>query len=166
MHPLRGATCLSAAGLLHRITFQSTHPLRGATKRRRQQHHDPRNFNPRTPCGVRQIIVPSSFEILGFQSTHPLRGATGASTRLRKAIFISIHAPLAGCDIGVQVNTQTVEPFQSTHPLRGATCSNRRCIGCAGYFNPRTPCGVRPKPSRILSLLSRFQSTHPLRGAT
>ena len=34
------------------------------------------------------------------------------------------------------------------------------------YFNPRTPCGVRPKAEdkSVVELL--FQSTHPLRGAT
>ena len=34
-------------------------------------------------------------------------------------------------------------------------------------FNPRTPCGVRPKPWRRMSVsTSPFQSTHPVRGAT
>ena len=36
------------------LTFQSTHPLRGATRGRGRGALVPRDFNPRTPCGVRQ----------------------------------------------------------------------------------------------------------------
>ena len=58
---------------------------------------------------------------------------------------ISIHAPLAGCDL----NHGLQRP-------RGA------------YFNPRTPCGVRLAGTAGRWRLSKcvFQSTHPLRGAT
>ena len=60
------------------------------------------------------------------------------------AVYISIHAPLAGCDRG-QTNSR-------------ADSQN---------FNPRTPCGVRPKAGigQALDYVT-FQSTHPLRGAT
>ena len=34
--------------------FQSTHPVRGATRRNSMYLCEPRNFNPRTPCGVRR----------------------------------------------------------------------------------------------------------------
>ena len=34
-----------------------------------------------------------------FQSTHPLRGATCSADYLLGLTDISIHAPLAGCDI-------------------------------------------------------------------
>ena len=36
----------------------------------------------------------------------------------------------------------------------------------SGYFNPRTPCGVRPGAEHRRHLRDEFQSTHPLRGAT
>ena len=58
---------------------------------------------------------------LVFQSTHPLRGATPSP--------------------GISFPTQR---FQSTHPLRGATRSPARRPPVGAYFNPRTPCGVRP----------------------
>ena len=80
------------------------------------------HFNPRTPYGVRL----ASLENCSFL-----------------AFYISIHAPLAGCDL------------RSAHQDSGTS-----------YFNPRTPCGVRrcsfPCPSRAHT----FQSTHPSRGAT
>ena len=74
-HPLRGATQL-LCGLLCLLLFQSTHPLRGAT-----------------------IVIALITISLGiFQSTHPLRGATAQTGVKCILIFISIHAPLAGCD--------------------------------------------------------------------
>ena len=36
-----------------RNTFQSTHPLRGATRSAQPRPSPRRHFNPRTPCGVR-----------------------------------------------------------------------------------------------------------------
>ena len=56
---------------------------------------------------------------------------------------ISIHAPRAGCDSF---------PDRSIHDLR--------------YFNPRTPCGVRPRYADACRDRRVFQSTHPVRGAT
>ena len=57
--------------------------------------------------------------------------------------FISIHAPLAGCDL--KTRQQMPENIN---------------------FNPRTPCGVRRFTRSRSRGAKRFQSTHPLRGAT
>ena len=81
-----------------------------------------RNFNPRTPCGVRRA-----------DTQHRAQGPP-----------ISIHAPLAGCDIA------------SVRPLKGLMAN----------FNPRTPCGVRRSRVGKIKRQDGFQSTHPLRGAT
>ena len=78
-----------------------------------------------------------------FQSTHPLRGAISTSSPFLVIVAISIHAPLAGCD------PTTI-------------CARPMCTD----FNPRTPCGVRPRARRLFSAMPEFQSTHPLRGAT
>ena len=165
-HPLRGATG-SFADLGHSVVisihaplagcdkmpskraapprkFQSTHPLRGATRRHHRREKRLRNFNPRTPCGVRPEAVAAGLPRLiyfnprtpcgvrlpypqkccghtGFQSTHPLRGATAVSTKMLRPYRISIHAPLAGCDSGLLPAFARAILFQSTHPLRGAT---------------------------------------------
>ena len=78
-----------------------------------------------------------------FQSTHPLRGATAKDT-----------------------DSTTNKQFQSTHPLRGATHPGASGMYNLRNFNPRTPCGVRPRYLTISSRTVKFQSTHPLRGAT
>ena len=78
-----------------------------------------------------------------FQSTHPVRGATDCKTVPGSYNGISIHAPRAGCDL-----------------------QNRRSRSGLIYFNPRTPCGVRPAITALYSSQQVFQSTHPVRGAT
>ena len=102
--------------------FQSTHPLRGATRRNAAKLYRDKYFNPRTPCGVRHALSRSRTGTSRFQSTHPLRGATEHSQQVLNGIFISIHAPLAGCDRICDEFAQVFyHLFQSTHPLRGAT---------------------------------------------
>ena len=167
--------------------FQSTRPLRGATK------------VGYTQCGYKQ-----------FQSTRPLRGATQYRLSAPTGRPISIHAPLAGRDdestaLGISVFAfQSTRPlrgathwskerpktwkFQSTRPLRGATCGVEvhqvlcnisihaplagrdlvvKIITVAHrYFNPRAPCGARPLLWDFTTRKYLFQSTRPLRGAT
>ena len=167
--------------------FQSTHPLRGATRvkscfvfARKISIHAPLagcdggagrlvwrtgNFNPRTPCGVR---LPVEMECCHWNNFNP---RTPCGVRLR-----------------ISINNSLFRRFQSTHPLRGATIVlitvdkiieisiHAPLAGCdqgAGkppkrrnYFNPRTPCGVRLIDWRSSPSLFLFQSTHPLRGAT
>ena len=68
------------------VLFQSTHPVRGATARRRFRQHIRHNFNPRTPCGVRRRSAQRAGWYSSFQSTHPVRGATSLSLLRTKAI--------------------------------------------------------------------------------
>ena len=56
---------------------------------------------------------------------------------------ISIHAPLAGRDNVVKDPYYAVAEFQSTRPLRGATAICSKTLAAPFNFNPRTPCGVR-----------------------
>ena len=123
--------------------FQSTRPMRGATKkspdessslyisihaphagrdRRRTWRRTTRtHFNPRAPRGARQLCSSSGSSLLRiFQSTRPMRGATATCGRSRQVAGISIHAPHAGRD----------------QPEGQRACS-------ASDFNPRAPCGAR-----------------------
>ena len=103
------------------------------------------HFNPRTPCGVRRQFPNGTLPTAAsFQSTHPSRGATAGAELLAVPGLISIHAPLAECD------------------LPGVVARGR-----SRDFNPRTPCGVRRQfPNGTLPTAASFQSTHPSRGAT
>ena len=106
-----------------------------------------------------------SAEIVAFQSTHPLRGATRWREWFRYTCTFQSTHPLRGAtSLSEYVPTPSI--FQSTHPLRGATCGVHEPHVASCHFNPRTPCGVRPRPLGDRGRGRGFQSTHPLRGAT
>ena len=123
-------------------SFQSTLPLRGATKPEPEDStptgvsiHPPlagsdgtgrsrvwrrSYFNPHSPCGERLFCTRSMNGKNVFQSTLPLRGATTDRFGGLHARFISIHTSLAGSDH---------KPLTIFVPT-----SN---------FNPHSPCGER-----------------------
>ena len=161
--PMRGAT-LQDRGRRRLKMFQSTRPMRGATVSHEPvdtfQHvsiHAPhagrdrivkllhrvtRCFNPRAPCGARQLLngdpkkltrfnprapcgarrqqTAISLTTTRFQSTRPMRGATLTIAIGRSRLDVSIHAPHAGRD-------------QDGQGLYFFTQG----------FNPRAPCGAR-----------------------
>ena len=101
-HPLRGATFLGQDVKLYgKISIHA--PLAGCDSNSIMSAHSLYNFNPRTPCGVRQKWQTMKKLLQRFQSTHPLRGATYEKVRI--------------CNYQI---------FQSTHPLRGATPSYQK----------------------------------------
>ncbi len=57
-------------------------------------------------------------------------------------------------------------PFQSTRPMRGATYCTPAQRFSGDHFNPRAPCGARPRTVRPRVIILEFQSTRPMRGAT
>ena len=164
-HPARGATrryvCTNEGW-----RFQSTHPARGATVRGGRPGSHRKNFNPRTPRGVRLLQEQEAELEQVFQSTHPARGATHRHIQGRQYSKISIHAPREGCDSSGLTRCAISHVFQSTHPARGATVFWYQPHIPQFYFNPRTPRGVRPISRITANAWMLFQSTHPARGAT
>ena len=123
-------------------------------------------FNPRSPCGERQIRSTGLSSVGAFQSTLPVWGATNVSYIFFLNYTISIHAPRVGSDSALRSGLQ-------------GTC----------HFNPRSPCGERqglenaPTVDAVISIhaprvgsdstesdrtcsTSPFQSTLPVWGAT
>ena len=163
-HPLRGATASSKSSFFT-SEFQSTHPLRGATSPRTSYSrsgcisiHAPHagcdpfyssfvssgfDFNPRTPCGVRQQRELMQDRLIAISIHAPHAGCDKISSESSSTLYISIHAPHAGCDGRSRARSR-----------RGA------------HFNPRTPCGVRLEHTYYRTDEYTFQSTHPMRGAT
>ena len=142
------APCGARQPLFHcpflELAFQSTRPVRGATRSRSGKPLSrPRYFNPRAPCGARRLLTHSFKRGSLFQSTRPVRGATCIFSQEFDNIVISIHAPRAGRD-----------PEAEPH------------IKSAVHFNPRAPCGARLQLFRSVVDFLLFQSTRPVRGAT
>ena len=107
-----------------KVTFQSTHLLRGATG---------------NPSSCMRFSI--------FQSTHLLRGATVGLGVMQTRDSISIHAPLARCDCrycGYIISILNFNPRTSCE----VRPTSSTCNGCATYFNPRTSCEVRPATGR------------------
>ena len=146
--------------------FQSTHPVRGATAFATSLPSRSSDFNPRTPCGVRQQVstqqqptnyfnprtpcgVRRSSSVLSFSRRCHFNQRTPCGVRpdvcilITLHVAISIHAPHAGCDPFKTVRSERLLLFQSTHPMRGATSPSGMRLTRRSNFNPRTPCGVR-----------------------
>ncbi len=78
------------------------------------------NFNPRTPCGVRQERFGDWCAENKFQSTHPVRGATLRRWCMGDGLRFQSTHPVRGATCRTCF-PQRPESFQSTHPVRGAT---------------------------------------------
>ena len=115
--PREGCDPLPTRAVITVVQFQSTHPVRGAT----------RSKSTTSMCAMR------------FQSTHPVRGATYNAMQTADKVDISIHAPREGCDGLAAYAAQGDYQFQSTHPVRGATPESTMIAEVGMYFNPRTP---------------------------
>ena len=167
--------------------FQSTHPVWGATgcptcssQRIYISIHAPRvgcdqrgpapgldgtDFNPRTPCGVRQAQQTIPHHTVGFQSTHPVWGATKTSSPL--VWSTTNFNPRTPCGVRLTDIVPLVLwiDFNPRTPC-GVRPGGGRSPHLRTYFNPRTPCGVRHYVKWINGYPAKFQSTHPVWGAT
>ena len=171
--------------LLALYEFQPTHPLRGATSAKAASAAPCCDFNPRPPCGVRRGIFCFRRRGRKFQSTHPLRGATTAvgmitderefqsthplrgATRHQRSDHrqrpISIHAPLAGCDVIGIVTIGQPGDFNPRTPC-GVRPQHQTRNPIVLYFNPRTPCGVRPGQAAVNGTQELISIHAPLAG--
>ena len=82
-----------------------------------------------------------------------------------EGVVISIHAPLAGSDLGID-NSTTEKKISIHAPLAGSDANAPKWATKAHYFNPRSPCGERLVTKNPVTDIIAFQSTLPLRGAT
>ena len=139
--PMRGAT-RSYLRLLLPILFQSTRPMRGAT-----------------------IWKDTIHPALTFQSTRPVWGATRLQQGCGKPPDVSIHAPRVGRDPG-ELTVQITLSVSIHAPRVGRDGNSKRRRIFATGFNPRAPCGARRRVTLSRSVNSLFQSTRPVRGAT
>ena len=80
------------------ISFQSTHPGRGATPTDAHRPTRARPFQSTHPGRGATKLKAGSAEEITFQSTHPGRGATCSVLCTGAKGSVSIHAPRAGCD--------------------------------------------------------------------
>ena len=138
-------------GRVIKCRFQSTHSLRSATAAHHRQTAQKTGFNPRTPCGVRHRKHPTGTSTKAFQSTHSLRSATKDVRRTPWVVdrFQSTHS-LRSATLYLSLFSSPFK-FQSTHSLRSATKQSMTTQRFSTCFNPRTPCGVRLRPTLYIA---------------
>ena len=140
--PRAGRDRQSALTGLSMCTIQSTRPVRGATRIRRDAR--------------RSLDV----------SIHAPRAGRDFRSRCpRPHALVSIHAPRAGRDW----RGLPIYPLRCSFNPRAPCGARRRTVdrNCRlGCFNPRAPCGARLAMTCRLRGMRRFQSTRPVRGAT
>ena len=140
---MRGGTLAAAHVLVLPALFQSTHPVRGGTKRSAAWSPAAKHFNPPTPCGVGPSGQTKRASPKHFNPPTPCGVGRKVTDHIITGDGISIHPPRAGWDWWTCSSVSEAGKFQSTHPVRGGTSQ---------------PTGTRPVP--------QFQSTHPVRGGT
>ena len=162
--PLRGATNYIPAEMIGNQNFNPRAPCGARPLSVARMDGHPVYFNPRAPCGARPTGRAKARTISTFQPTRPLRGATDAALRTVSLLAISTHAPLAGRDQMSQVQFQQLQI--STHaPLAGRDQLPPRRPTRDRDFNPRAPCGARPRRAWPDQLHVVDISTHaPLAG--
>ena len=134
--------CLAVSQYI--LKFQSTHPLRDATR-----------------------MTTDLLTVLSISIHAPLTGCDPTFKPITYRKTISIHAPLTGCDFTRLMDILTQKIISIHAPLTGCDTAQHFTKRQVQNFNPRTPYGMRPYSnfsSRSPSLI--FQSTHPLRDAT
>ena len=163
-HSLRSATIEASAYMP--MSPVSIHALLAECDERTLKALIPHDcFNPRTPCGVRQLLLGKVHCGMVFQSTHSLRSATiqFGGGHIQKSRF----NPRTPCGVRPVVSEELNWGIVSIHALL-AECDSCAVLKIAGSrcFNPRTPCGVRRGigPGAVVRVM--FQSTHSLRSAT
>ena len=120
--PREGCDTLEGGQLIVEVTFQFTHPGRGATSAQRASRSTASYFNSRTPGGVRPFSEVELVNMLEFQFTHPGRGATASLSNSRSFRTFQFTHPGRGATHS-DMSEMNISGFQFTHPGRGATLS-------------------------------------------
>ena len=113
----------SGSGVSKVLKFQSTHPIRDATRFLPVRLYVSDNFNPRIPLGMRPKDRGTVSQNLdNFNPRIPLGMRLGALDAYhdRGYLFQSTH-PIRDATVANLYNTQSSRQFQSTHPIRDAT---------------------------------------------
>ena len=127
---------------VRRVWFQSTRPVRGATRRTAHNRVRIVRFNPRAPCGARPVTSAYFIVRMGFNPRAPCGARLCGRRHSEWADGFNPRAPCGARPFFLLI-LHLMGAFQSMRPMRGAT-----------------------RPPRLPSARRKFQSTRPMRGAT
>ena len=176
------------ADLFREVTFQFTHPGKGATTPRRCERPQ-RRVSIHAPWEGCDLRGSSSASLsVTFQFTHPGKGATCSRPlgtharggfnsrtlgRVRQSYrrqppdghAVSIHAPWEGCDQVAPNPCLPIRQFQFTHPGKGATRLPGD-VNQSDAFQFTHPGKGATYTTHKSGIICGFQFTHPGKGAT
>ena len=101
------------------------------------------HFNPRAPCGARQL----ESKLVGIASNFNPRAPCGARLRTKikggQPLYFNPRAP-CGARLACMRPRTDHEQISIHAPHAGRDCTRRTYLYWRIYFNPRAPCGARP----------------------
>ena len=134
------AVCGARASL-----FQSTHPARGATLPACRGCRRGRNFNPRTPRGVRQQTLPKSREFAWLNLLICTRGRRLSIQKQTRLCSIKLSFMLFGCEpAGEGVSSWTSHATKSKVRLEGRSAYSQSVRSSAHSDFPGNKSGGCP----------------------
>ena len=141
--PPAGSDRTASAASSSQKIFQSTLPLRGATRIALWPGRDPGISIHAPPAGSDCEAIDTAFLTVKFQSTLPLRGATHS---WRAGHHVRHHfnprSPCGERPLSLSAAAQQAINFNPRSPC-GERPQCRQCIAVNKNFNPRSPCGER-----------------------
>ena len=189
--PRAGGDVTGIVGSAGWLLFQSTPPVRGATKSAYRLDGAAGNFNPRPPCGGRQICSLFRASGLHFNPRPPCGGRPQRFARnVRGKNDFNPRPPCGGRPPRRRVRNGRCRGFQSTPPVRGATGRDFDILEIGKAISIHAPRAggdlsavmratedsdisihaprAGGDTSEIMAQLRKlgFQSTPPVRGAT
>ena len=164
--PVRGATKGRRKNKKRKIEFQSTPPVRGATSVKKGRNMTRRISIHAPRAGGDCNGKPCASGLDDFNPRPPCGGRQSTICLNVQAWRISIHAPRAGGDLKARNLTLEQAAISIHAPRAGGDISIRTLRSILTNFNPRPPCGGRLEDIKMASYRIEFQSTPPVRGAT
>ena len=124
--------------LLPTAWFQSTRPVRGATRMFGEPFGYAAGFNPRAPCGARPLYRPSGICSICFNPRAPCGARPCSTFKFCTAFSFNPRAP-CGARHAELYAAGIFGWFQSTRPVRGATrsCSHPLYVPRVSSHAPR-----------------------------
>ena len=102
------------------------------------------DFNPRSPCGERPFEQIALADDQAFQSTLPVWGATAARDHYDKEDLFQSTLPVWGATLARDY-PGAVADISIHAPRVGSDPTDKGLRGAFENFNPRSPCGERPR---------------------
>ena len=139
--PLRGATRAAGRGAaLDRISIHA--PLAGRDRYKEPTGYLGADFNPRAPCGARLPVLSGTFRQINFNPRAPCGARRPCCATTRGYRVFQSTRPLRGATF-TYATLKLLSGISIHAPLAGRDVFSSHDVPLTVDFNPRAPCGAR-----------------------